>query len=294
MPLLSLPAELTDAIIDHLHADRTALAACSLVCHAFRDAAQYHLLATIYCQGDAFERLLAQLEVQDGPSRIEDEVIGKNSLAAQSMDDGDVSRAADENGISESFAQRVQEVWFRGQGSTAHTFSVGKMARVLAALPNLHTLHLAYLRLVPSDAAHTPDARGAEAQRRYRLRWLDLNAVHVPDMWLLNAMLGLWVEVEKLTLQCISPPRNYKLYAAEEEEMTRCESLVVDSHLSPAFDVWRILRINALKGYEVNSPRLKHVPKVLEMLGAAAGNLESFTLQLFSEGPVSGTFRMIS
>ncbi|KAJ7642135.1 hypothetical protein FB45DRAFT_1126439 [Roridomyces roridus] len=40
---MSLPRELCDLIIDHLHADRAALAACSLVCRAWVPASRFHL-----------------------------------------------------------------------------------------------------------------------------------------------------------------------------------------------------------------------------------------------------------
>lgn len=124
MPPPALPVELTDTIIDHLYDNHTALAACSLACRAFRDAAQHHLLATILCVGNVLERLLAQLEIQDGPLRIEDDTIDSDNLDARSVVDKDVSRAADEKGLSEPFAQHVREVWFRGQRSTAHVFNV--------------------------------------------------------------------------------------------------------------------------------------------------------------------------
>jgi hypothetical protein len=46
-----LPRELTDIIIDFLHDDKLALAACSLACRAFRPASQVHLLESIWlCQ----------------------------------------------------------------------------------------------------------------------------------------------------------------------------------------------------------------------------------------------------
>lgn len=93
MPLPALPAELTDAIIDHLHADRLTLATCSLVCRAWRGAAQHHLLATIYL-GVAFERLV-QLEAQDGSFRTEDDSINRDNLE---------TRFVVSEGISASFA----------------------------------------------------------------------------------------------------------------------------------------------------------------------------------------------
>ncbi|KAJ7602337.1 hypothetical protein FB45DRAFT_901910 [Roridomyces roridus] len=44
LPLpMSLPRELCDLIIDYLHADRAALAACALVCRAWVPASRFHL-----------------------------------------------------------------------------------------------------------------------------------------------------------------------------------------------------------------------------------------------------------
>lgn len=38
-----LPTEIHDIIIDHLHDDRHALAACALVCKAWLDTSRHHL-----------------------------------------------------------------------------------------------------------------------------------------------------------------------------------------------------------------------------------------------------------
>jgi hypothetical protein len=43
----SLPSELTDAVIDHLHADKIALAVCALVCKEWLPTSRYHLFSTI-------------------------------------------------------------------------------------------------------------------------------------------------------------------------------------------------------------------------------------------------------
>lgn len=43
-----LPPELCDMIIDHLHSDRPALKACSLVCKAWLPSSLYHLLSAIH------------------------------------------------------------------------------------------------------------------------------------------------------------------------------------------------------------------------------------------------------
>ncbi|XP_006457220.1 hypothetical protein AGABI2DRAFT_123088 [Agaricus bisporus var. bisporus H97] len=42
-----LPQELVDTVIDHLHADRAALAACALVCQSWLHTSRQHLFATI-------------------------------------------------------------------------------------------------------------------------------------------------------------------------------------------------------------------------------------------------------
>ena len=44
---MTLPPELIDIIIDHLHSDRRALAACSLVCKTWRLSARHHLFARL-------------------------------------------------------------------------------------------------------------------------------------------------------------------------------------------------------------------------------------------------------
>ncbi|GLB35516.1 hypothetical protein LshimejAT787_0210810 [Lyophyllum shimeji] len=44
---LELPPELHDRIIDHLHADRSTLMACSTVCRAWLRAARHHFLSTL-------------------------------------------------------------------------------------------------------------------------------------------------------------------------------------------------------------------------------------------------------
>ncbi|KAF5381661.1 hypothetical protein D9615_005624 [Tricholomella constricta] len=44
-PFHGMPPELIDLIIDHAHADRSLLAACSLVCKAWFPAARYHLFS---------------------------------------------------------------------------------------------------------------------------------------------------------------------------------------------------------------------------------------------------------
>jgi hypothetical protein len=43
----NLPSELIDAVIDHLHSDKMALAACALVCKEWLPASRYHLYSTI-------------------------------------------------------------------------------------------------------------------------------------------------------------------------------------------------------------------------------------------------------
>ena len=47
-----LPAELTDAIIDHLHDDKPTLSKCSLVCNSWLDSSRYHLFHTIRVRGE--------------------------------------------------------------------------------------------------------------------------------------------------------------------------------------------------------------------------------------------------
>ncbi|KAH9935261.1 hypothetical protein B0H21DRAFT_759278 [Amylocystis lapponica] len=62
-----IPAELRDYIIDQLHADRCALKACSLTCHAWLPRARYHLFQSIAldprrCCND-FQRLIRSAPV---------------------------------------------------------------------------------------------------------------------------------------------------------------------------------------------------------------------------------------
>ena len=42
-----LPAELSDAIIDHLHNDKASLAACALVCKGWVPASRHHLFRSV-------------------------------------------------------------------------------------------------------------------------------------------------------------------------------------------------------------------------------------------------------
>ncbi len=271
----ALPAELTDVIIDHLHADRDALAACALVCRAWRDAAQHHLLATIFCGRGALRRLLMQVEARDDAPRV-----------------ADTSRVEDDTGVSDAFAPRVREVWVIGPrlGFTA-LFDVGTMARLLAALPNLHTLHLARVSLVLFEATQAIGARVAEEpQARYTLRRLDLQVVHQADTRRLTAMLRLCAEVQELTLGCVFETEHGDYDVEDANDRTRCQSLVVDGRYSVSFEVRRALRLDVLKTFEVKFPLPTHIPSVLEMLTEAAGSLESLTLHLYPRSPTHGTF----
>jgi hypothetical protein len=51
-PVLGLPTELTDAIIDHLHDDKPTLLNCSLVCRSWLDASRYHLFYSLRVRGE--------------------------------------------------------------------------------------------------------------------------------------------------------------------------------------------------------------------------------------------------
>lgn len=273
MPPPALPIELTDAIVNYLHADHSALAACTLVCRAWRRAAQHHLLATIVCARGGLERLIPQLEAKDLSSQVEDETC-----------------------VSDSFAAHVRELWIRGpERGLAVSISVGTMERVLATLPNLHTLHLERVALVHSDALYARDPQIPQARRRYKLRRLDLRMVHQADTQRLTAMLALCAEVQELTLECVySTGYGYSHDVEEAEGKTRCETLVVSGEDLVALEVRRALRFDALKTCKVELPRSTHVRIVLGMLGAAASSLESLQLHLFSTYPASGAFCMLS
>lgn len=47
MPQPSIPPELIDRIIDHLHNDKRALSACALTCHVWLTTARYHRFTTV-------------------------------------------------------------------------------------------------------------------------------------------------------------------------------------------------------------------------------------------------------
>lgn len=298
MPSSALPTELTDIIIDHLHADRNALAACTLVCSTWLGAAQHHLLATVFCPTGrgGLEQLLAQLEAQGGPSRVEDDATDKADSGLRVVRTDGASRAVDgsEKGISASFAPCVREVWVRGARGLETMVSVATMARVLAALPNLHTLHLKYVVFEPSDGAHDAHlAHGSQVRPRYRLRWLDLAMFYHADTRLVVAMLGLFAEVQRLTLlDAVMADPSDDDSSEEEQGRTRCESLDVNLNgrwsLPPR--VRRVLGFDVLRTFEVGSLRPEAVPAVHEILRAAAGSLESLTLELFLGQDVFRTF----
>lgn len=52
-----VPLEMWDNIIDHLWDDLPALAACTLVCHAWRPSARRHLFHTVFLEGDGHARM---------------------------------------------------------------------------------------------------------------------------------------------------------------------------------------------------------------------------------------------
>lgn len=299
-----LPVELTDAIIDYLHADHIALAACSLVCRAWRGAAQHHLLAIIHCVGDELEQLLTQIEAQDGSSRVEDDRSCIENSDSQFVDGERVSGVADEKGISASFATHVRELYVCGPQPVRPSFRlpqfnirIATMARVLREFPNLHTLHLKRLILKPSNTAQARDGQGAEGletRRRYRLRWLDLRTVYLTNTETLSEMLGLCAEVRDLTLNSVSFWNGGFAEEEEEAERTRGESLGINGQSPAAFEMQGMLRVDGLKTCEVKFPLPECVPMVLEMLGGAAASLENLTLHLFSTDDIPRTFHMIS
>lgn len=248
---------------------------------------------------------------------VQDEKDGKENLSTLGENNtgrpmaegsGSASWVGEEKGLSESFAARIREIWVLGapHGPT-EAFDIGTMMRVLAAMPNLHALHLVRVSLAPSDAscAHTCDVRdgGPQPQPRnkYRLQRLDLPMVYQANVRRLVAMLGLCTEVRELTLKCVSAElcgwgeRDEDLDGGvKDEEKTRCEHLVIDGRYPVSLEVRRALRFDGLKAYEVKFPRPKHVPVVLEMLGAAAESLESLTLHLYSTSPASGAFHIVA
>lgn len=267
MPPPALPIELTDTIIDHLYADRAALTACTLVCRAWCGAAQHHLLATIFCAMPRLHLLLMQLEAKDPPSRSP-------------------------GAFAPSFATCVRELWIHHPPGSLYVED--HMPRVLAGLPNLHTLHLDHVRLRTFEfyPAPNPTSTKEPPAKRYRLRLLDLHAVYLMQP---IAMLRLFTEVQKLILGRIYTAEG-DLPAEQAEERTRCESLVVDGRFPLAFEVRQILHFDGLKVFEMIFPHPWHVPIVLEMLAAAAGSLESLTLHLYWLYPtaefVSGAFHI--
>lgn len=259
-------------------------------------AAQHHLLATIYCVRGALWRLLTQLESRDNPSHVDGalwRLLTQFELRDRPSRVEGAPRDKDEKSVSESLVVRVREVWVLGphQGLTV-PFDVRTMARLLAALPHLHTLHLERVSLVPPlEAEYAGGAQRAEephAPRRYKLRRLDLPLVYQADTRRLTAMLGLCAEVQELTLGCVAEAVDGDYDVEDADERTRCQSLVIDGRYPVSLQVRRALRLDVLKKCEIKFPWPKHIPSVLEILCEAAGSLESLTLHLYPRSPAYG------
>lgn len=56
-----IPSEISDIVIDYLHSDRDALAACALVCKEWLPGSRYHLFYTIWVNEQNFQQFLDTL-----------------------------------------------------------------------------------------------------------------------------------------------------------------------------------------------------------------------------------------
>lgn len=69
-PPVSLPPELTDTIIDHLHDDKPSLSACGMTSRAWIPASRFHLFSGITVTPKTAAPLLTLLESRSSPSSI--------------------------------------------------------------------------------------------------------------------------------------------------------------------------------------------------------------------------------
>jgi hypothetical protein len=80
--MANLPLELTDRVIDFLHSDKNALAACSLVCKSWVPASRYHFfgeitfttVAKVQSFIELFESTIAKVDENERLSNVTNEV----------------------------------------------------------------------------------------------------------------------------------------------------------------------------------------------------------------------------
>lgn len=100
--------EITDVILDHLHADKTSLASCALVCTDWALAARHRLFSSIHLRGRDSSRFLAFLQ---------------SSHAVQ-------------------LRNHVREL--RWKETDGDSLDIQALCDVIASLPRVYTLHLTF------------------------------------------------------------------------------------------------------------------------------------------------------